>query len=98
MAPMDIVPTLYNKAHFKKRTVAKELLNKSWMRAASHISSREELLEFINLWSLIRNVHLNELEQDSIRWRWSASGEYSMASAYKIQFKGSHAPFKIGYL
>jgi hypothetical protein len=49
MAPMDIAPILYRKSLFKKRSVARELLNKSWMLAASHISSREELFEFVNL-------------------------------------------------
>jgi hypothetical protein len=30
MAPMDIAPILYSKSHFKKRMVARELLNESW--------------------------------------------------------------------
>jgi hypothetical protein len=29
MAPIDVAPNLYKKAHFKKRTVAKELWNKN---------------------------------------------------------------------
>jgi hypothetical protein len=98
MAPMDIAPILYRKSLFKKRLVARELLNKSWMLAASHISSREELFEFVNLWALLRNVYLNELERDSIRQQWSSSGEFSMALVYKIQFQGSCVPFKIGHL
>jgi hypothetical protein len=98
MAPMDIAPILYRKALFKKRSVARELLNKSWMLTARHISSREELFDFVNLWALLRNVHLNEVEHDSIRWRWLDYGEFSMTSEYKIQFQGSCAPFKISHL
>jgi hypothetical protein len=78
--------------------VARELSNKNWMHAARYISSREELLELVNLWVLLRNVNLNEEEQDSIGWKWTASGDYSVAMAYKIQFQGSHPPFKIGHL
>jgi hypothetical protein len=47
MAPMDIAPILYSKAHFKKRMVARELLNESWMQAARHILSMEELLSLL---------------------------------------------------
>ena len=42
--------------------------------------------EFVLLWQAISNVQgLNELD-DTISWRWSADGEYSSSSAYKIQF------------
>jgi hypothetical protein len=65
MASMDLALNLYKKAHFNKRTVLMELSNKSWMHTTQYISSKDELLEFINLWTLLRNVNLNE-EHDSI--------------------------------
>jgi hypothetical protein len=37
MVLMDLAPNLYKKVHFKKRTAARELSNKSWMHAARHI-------------------------------------------------------------
>jgi hypothetical protein len=49
MASIDIAPNLYKKAHFKKRMVAKELWNKNKMFAVRHITSRQELLEFVKL-------------------------------------------------
>jgi hypothetical protein len=91
-------PEPLQKARFKKRTVTRELPTKNWMHVARYISSREELLEFINLWVLLMNVNLNEEEHDSIGWKWTASGDYSATSAYKIQFQGSHNLFKIGHL
>jgi hypothetical protein len=63
-----------------------------------HLSIREELLQFVNLWSLIRNVKLNPHLKDEIRWKWTSNGEYTMASAYKIQFQGSHALFQVDRL
>jgi hypothetical protein len=45
----NIAPSLYRKVHFKKRTVAKELLNNSWMLPACHNSSMQEFLEFIEI-------------------------------------------------
>jgi hypothetical protein len=86
VAPISIAPNLYKKAHFKRRTVAKELMNKNWMRSVHHISTRQELLEFVNLWNLLKNFRLREEVQDSIIWKWEPSGKYSAASAYKIQF------------
>jgi hypothetical protein len=58
----------------------------------------EELLQFVNQWSLIRNVKLNPHLMDEIRWKWTSNGECTTASAYKIQFQGSHAPFQVGRL
>jgi hypothetical protein len=58
VAPISIAPSLYKKAHFKRRTIAKELTNKNWMRLASHISTRQELIEFVKLWSVLKSVQL----------------------------------------
>jgi hypothetical protein len=62
------------------------------------ISTREQLLQFVNLWTMLRHVCLNPLAKDGIRWKWTLNGEYTAASAYKIQFQGSHAPFQVGKL
>jgi hypothetical protein len=32
-------------------------------------------------------------EKDAISWKWSRSGEYSIASAYEIQFLGAFPTF-----
>jgi hypothetical protein len=66
VAPINLAPNFYKKAHFKKRTVAKELWNKNWIYAVRHISFRHELLEFVKLWALVKNVNLTGDEQDSI--------------------------------
>jgi hypothetical protein len=33
-----------------------------------------------------------------MKWKWTPSGEFSMASVYSIQFQGSHPPFHTGKL
>jgi hypothetical protein len=63
-----------------------------------YISSRQKLLEFVKLWALVKNVNLRCDEQDSISWKWTSNGEYSVGWAYKIQFQGSHPPFHMGNL
>jgi hypothetical protein len=68
------------------------------MFAARHISSRQDLLEFIEMWSLLKNISLMNEVKDSLIWKWTPSGKYTAASAYKIQFHSSHAPFQVGQL
>jgi hypothetical protein len=70
------------------------------MFTVQHISSRQELLEFVKLWALLRNVTLRwgGNVHDSMSWKWVANGEYSTKTAYQIQFQGSFTPFRIGKL
>jgi hypothetical protein len=92
------VPLLYNLSHFKNRKVEKELHNSNWIQGVQRISTREELNQFVELWSMLRSVALNPETRDEIIWKWTPNGECTTASAYKIQFQGSHTPFQIGSL
>jgi hypothetical protein len=85
-------------AHFKKRTVKKELQNSNWIQAVRRIATREELLQFVDLWSMLRNITLNPRVKDEIKWKWMPNSEYSVASMYKIQFQGSHVACQVGRL
>jgi hypothetical protein len=49
--PKDIAPLLYKLSYFKKITVEKELQNNNWIQAVRRILIREELLQFIDLWT-----------------------------------------------
>jgi hypothetical protein len=86
-----MAPNLYNMAYFKWRTVAKELLNNNWIYAIHHISTTQELLEFINMWVVLKNIRLSQEENDTLIWNRTSNGDYTAASTYKIQFQGSHA-------
>jgi hypothetical protein len=97
-APKDIVSLLYNLDHFKRRMIEKDLHNNNWIHVVCHISTREELLQFVSLWSLLRSVSINQVEMDEIHWKWMPNGEHMTAYAYRIQFQGSHTPFQVGKL
>jgi hypothetical protein len=97
-APIDLAPNLYKLARYKSRMAEKELRNKRWMGVAHHINSREQLVEFIKLWNLIKSINLREYENDHIQWKWIAIEVYSTASAYHLQFQGSYPPFQTGKL
>jgi len=45
----------------------------------------------VQLWGLVRQTVLQNGTHDTIKWKLSATGEYSTASAYKAQFLGTIA-------
>lgn len=91
-APRDIAPRLYRLAWRKNQSVAEDLNNNNWTRVLWKMTQAEEMVELINLWSLIQEVQLTP-RADVLVWRWTASGIYTAKSAYLIQFKGSFCTF-----
>lgn len=94
-APRNIAPTLFKKAKRKNITVVKALTNNNWMRLCSPYMGEGEFREFVSLWQAIGNMQeLNGLE-DTISWRWTADGQYSASSAYKIQFASNYSKMNL---
>lgn len=69
-----------------------ELQNFNWIRNLGEINSPTLMEEYTLLHMAISSITLTEAN-DVIRWRWTAKGEYSAASAYEAQFKGSMSYF-----
>jgi hypothetical protein len=92
--PMTLAPNLYKQVRYKFRTVKKEFNNMNWLKNLVQINTKTLLDEFILLFIALNDVVLNE-EKYSIAWRWTRTGEYSTAYAYKIQFLGSFPMFKV---
>jgi hypothetical protein len=65
--PRGIAQLLYNLAHFKNIKVEKELHNSNWIQGVRRISTREELSQFVDLWSMLKNVALNPETRDEIK-------------------------------
>ena len=82
-APKDLAPDLYKLAWHKNRTVAKALHNRKWMRGLRRMTTTTEIQQYVQLWSLLQTVQLNE-EADKTAWRFNASGLYSVRSAYDM--------------
>jgi hypothetical protein len=82
-APKVIASLLYEKSKRKKITVRQAVTNNKWI---DHIypptSSQEEIRQFIRLWEVVRGTAFNDIEEDSITWRWTTDGEYTTRSAY----------------
>jgi hypothetical protein len=56
------------------------------------MTEADEMVELINLWSLIQNVQLLPREDDLV-WRWTSHGAYTAKSAYQVQFRGTYSTF-----
>jgi hypothetical protein len=88
--PKDIAPKIYEICKRKNWKVAQALHEDEWIKklSAEATISIEHLTQFVQLWSLIQNVHLVEEVEDDIRLKLTGNGQYSAASAYKLQFLG----------
>lgn len=54
------------------------------------MQSADQMAEFVLLWELLQQVQLSS-QQDIIRWRWTATGEYTAKSAYEAQLQGTYS-------
>jgi hypothetical protein len=67
------------------------MVNDRWMTGMNRINSKVQLKEYTVLWIKLHGFNLTN-EDDQIIWNLTASGKYSFASVYKVQFAGSFSP------
>uniref|UniRef100_A0A0D9Y8M9 Reverse transcriptase zinc-binding domain-containing protein n=1 Tax=Oryza glumipatula TaxID=40148 RepID=A0A0D9Y8M9_9ORYZ len=61
----------------RRRTVAKALQDRRWIRDYTGALGLQAILHYLQLWSLLRSsVRLSD-HPDSFIWKWEASGVYS---------------------
>jgi hypothetical protein len=84
--PIEAAPLIYEVFKRKYWKVYQALLDNNWVKKIDleKIISFQQLEQFVELWVLIRNVHLNEATEDDILLRLMANGEYSSKSAYEV--------------
>jgi len=57
------------------------------------MQSVDQMDSFVELWDLVQAVQLSD-GQDTISWRWTTDGAYTVKSAYNAQFLGSYSNFE----
>jgi len=72
----------------RRRTVADALPHRRWIRDIRGGLSVLVLRDYIQLWQTISDLQLSS-DPDRFVWRWTASGTYSAASAYRIMHHGT---------
>ncbi|KAE8818297.1 Serine carboxypeptidase-like 18 [Hordeum vulgare] len=87
---MDISPLNYGASMRKNWKVREALKQNTWvLKINTPINiSAEHISQFLTLWMLLNEVHLDVLTEDDIVWKHTASGHYSATSVYKAQFLG----------
>lgn len=70
-----------------------ELRGNRWIRSLRNITTTLQIREYITLWSLLQDIQLDPVVDDTILWTASSSGSYSASSAYQLQFAGATIPF-----
>jgi hypothetical protein len=88
--PKDVAPKIFELCKRKRWTVAQALHHDEWIRKLSTDATIpiDHLTQFVHLWTIIQNVVLHEEVDDDISWKLTANGQYSVASAYKLEFFG----------
>ena len=88
--PKDIAPDVYSMSTRKNRKLHEALADNQWIRdiALHPTITSHHLQQFVDLWLIVRDVHLSPGVADTIRWKWTSNGEYSASSAYRAQFLG----------
>jgi hypothetical protein len=67
-------------------SVSEELHNNNWVCTIKAIPSVLAIVEFIELWSSIRQTGLNPGVADAVVWRPSTNEKYSAKSTYNLFF------------
>ena len=90
LRPKDIAPKIFEISKKKACLVCKALDNNFWVRQIdiSQGLTLAHIQEFAVLWELVTEVALNPDRKDAISWKFTSSGEYSAATAYKARFAG----------
>jgi len=89
--PRDIAPDLYSVCKRKNSKLHEALTDNRWIRdlTVGPNCSLHHLQQLVELWFAVKDTSINPGAEDTIRWKWTANGEYTTASAYRAQFLGS---------
>lgn len=72
----------------RSRSVAQALDHNAWRKDITGPLSIPVLIDYVRLRQATAEVHLNSAVSDSIRWKWSPSGQFMVQSAYRALFIG----------
>ncbi|KAM0911679.1 hypothetical protein ACQ4PT_013296 [Festuca glaucescens] len=72
----------------RRRSVCEGLPRDAWVRDIAGELSVDVVAQFFRLWDTVRAFSLNE-GVDEFRWKWTADGQFSTRTAYRVFFHGS---------
>lgn len=87
----ELAPTLYARARQQiraTRTVQQAMVNGAWASDVGPEVTEQILMEYLRVWDLLAEMELQPEVEDSFRWAWDRSGQYTTCSAYEARFWG----------
>jgi hypothetical protein len=83
-APKHVAPKIFEVSKRKKWMVSQALANAAWIVNINFKApfTEDHLAQFLELCILVNNVHLHLDVEDSIVWKLTPNGQYSVALAY----------------
>jgi hypothetical protein len=71
------------------RTVAEAMENNQWLNDITEELTVEGGAQCIRLWEAVDTIPTDDTRPDLIRWKGSATGDYSSKSTYEMLYKGN---------
>jgi exonuclease III len=73
----------------RRRMLHEALQDHRWAHDLSGATTVAMMRDFFRIWMLLRDVHLEPMQPDALRWKWSSDGSYSASSTYRAFFNGT---------
>jgi hypothetical protein len=95
--PKDIVSSIFAISKRKNFTVSKGMHHEFWITKlkTNEVSTTAQLVEFVELWSKVNEMHLTDGIADDNTGKFTNFGVYTAASSYKAQFEGTINSFML---
>lgn len=87
--PADRWPELFAHCNGRRLTLRAAIEGNAWLGYVKPNPSTAVLHQLCELWDTVAGVTLQEDRVDSLRWKWTADGEFTAASAYRMMFQGA---------
>jgi hypothetical protein len=73
----------------RRRTVREALQDHVWVGDVPTNIGAEGVGQCVRIWQAVNVLNLDDAQEDVIAWPWSASGEYTASSTYRMLCVGS---------
>lgn len=73
----------------KSRSLQDALAGNRWIADITGGLTTQVVCDYLRVWEILCDVHLDPSTPDRFIWKWSSSGSYSASSTYRAFFCGS---------
>jgi hypothetical protein len=81
ISPKSIAPLIYKISKQETCSVYKALANDTWINHIDTCPASNHIQEFMKLWEITSELHIDDNATDPILWKLNTTGSYSWSSA-----------------